>query len=213
MPGTETDLCNEALNSIGDTEIGSILDTNDTRAKVCRRLYPAARDYCLRLREWNCAEHYQSLAGREVTPFVPNEFAKAYQLPQDPYCLKARRIADVNASWYGNRFEPSIIPFRIAGRVLLTDAIRVNAPVSTVAPTLVYTRLITDTALYDSMLWECVVEYLAANLALALGPRDISMKLKLMEAFVMKWDQAVAVDQTEGQLHSSTSSVLVTIRR
>lgn len=197
----ETDLVNVALAHCGLTAITSINLQDNTTAETARRLYPTTRDDALRAAHWNCATWRQTLATEVAGYDTLGEWAKVYQLPRDPYCLKARRFAGgylVSSS----RFHPQKRPFRVEGRYLLTNVTN---------PILVYTRRLEDVNMFDSSLYNAVAVLLASFFATAIRS-DYKLQANLFGVWERLRDEAAGYDEAEGGHDEYVSAELITNR-
>jgi hypothetical protein len=198
---TETDLANTALTLIAHPEITSIDDVTTEVARTCKRLYSVARDAALRAAHWNCATTRRTLA--HLVSYEQNEWDYVYQLPQDPYCLKARRFQTSDHNWRStNRFHPDYRPYRVEGRFILTNIAE---------PVLIYTRRITDVNLFDAELFQATATLLGAHLALAIR-QDYKRNLALLEQWQFLRDEAAGVDESEGGKDTYISTDLISDR-
>lgn len=195
---TETDLVNVALGHIGHPAITSIAGT-DTVSETCARLYPICRDDVLRSAHWNCATFRKQLAESEVNN-LGDEWLYSYQLPVDPYCLKARRLVGLPVT-DGSRWHPQKQAFRVEGRVLLTDV--ANA-------ILLYTGR-QEVSLFDASLFNALAVYLSAFLATAVR-QNYKLAQQQLTAWVVLRDQAGGNDEAEGEKDVYTSFDLITDR-
>ncbi|MBQ7395942.1 MAG: hypothetical protein IJW08_05350 [Lentisphaeria bacterium] len=134
-------ICNLALNMLGIPNILSFEDENNN-AKLCKRFFPVLRDRVLRDHTWSFAVSALHLSLLNETPFDPN-FQFAMQLPPDIIRI--------------NEVFPAV-PYRKAA-----DKIFVNDN----DITLVYTRRIEDTELFDDSFVEALQYLLAAEIGLA----------------------------------------------
>jgi len=183
----ETDLINVALAHIGHEPITSLDLQNNSVAETARRLYPTTRDDALRVVHWNCATWRQTLATEVAGYDSAEEWTHAYQLPRDPYCLKARRFAGTYyRTW--TRFHPRKVPFRVEGRVLLTNDAN---------PVLVYTRRLEDVNMFDPSLYNAVAVLLGSFFAVAIR-KDYKLQGQLFSIWERLRDEAAGIDEAEG---------------
>jgi hypothetical protein len=144
MP-SEVDLCNDALGQLGEDGITSF-DDNTKKARLCKRFYPYIRDVVLRAYPWRCAIRFQALNQLSGTDAITGSgYAYTYQLPTEPYCLRALLIND-----------DKVITWQVYGRKLVTDEPTV---------TLKYIARITDPGDFDTLL----IDTLASRLAMILA--------------------------------------------
>ena len=194
---TETDLVNVALAHIGHDPITSI-EAETTVAATVRRLYPVARDDALRVVHWNCATWRQTLATEVPGYDVTGEWSKVYQLPVDPYCLKARRFAGMD-EYSDTRSHARKRPYRVEGRVLLTNV---------ASPTLIYTKRMVDVNEFDPALYNALAVYLSTFLAVAIR-KDYKQRREQFEVWKELRDQAAGADESEGGRDDYISSDLL----
>lgn len=205
MAGTETDLANASFAMIREDPITDIDDPNDNRAKEAKRLWrTVVRGAVLRAFDWNCVRTQQAL--NSIANPRSQEWGQAYALPNNPFCLAARRIASFNAAPYPGRFEPILIPFEVVGRTLLTDES---------SAMLIYTYLETNPGLYDDLLFDAAATRLAAELAFS---RVGSFKLgneKMTIYNTMKTPEAAGMNEAEGVGGKTmyTPQNILTVRR
>ena len=185
--GPETDLVNDALDTIGEDPIGNLFDASDARALICRRHYDRVRLRVMRGSEWNSLTQRATLAQIVVPPEVLGEWHAAYALPPD--CCKVRRIVGENVTAYASDFSPQKIPFRIEGKILLCDETSCR---------IVYTKDQPVTPLFDAGLYDAIVSLLSSRLAAAL-PRDESLRKDLRLEYEADLKEALGADEDEGR--------------
>lgn len=79
---SELDICNLALQHLGESRVTSTLDTGDKPSRTCATNYPHARDEVLALAPWACAKNYVEIP--LVSPSQPSpKWQAAYLLPLD----------------------------------------------------------------------------------------------------------------------------------
>ena len=159
MPITEIDICNLALRKVGAQTIMA-LDEASENARLCRQFYPRVRDTVLRLYPWNCATRRAKLTALSEAPAFG--WAKQYPLPVD--CLFVQRM------------EYQDIPFKIEGRMLLTDWAEAN---------IIYTARLEDVSQYDNLLVQAIYTMLAAEISTSLR-QDAKMYQGLMDELMMR---------------------------
>jgi len=159
VPITEIDICNLALRKVGAQTIMA-LDEASENARLCRQFYPRVRDTVLRLYPWNCATRRAKLAAAAEAPAFG--WAKQYPLPVD--CLFVQRM------------EYQDIPFKIEGRMLLTDWAEAN---------IIYTARLEDVSQYDNLLVQAIYTMLAAEISTSLR-QDAKMYQGLMDELMMR---------------------------
>lgn len=110
-------ICNMGLARVSGEPISDIDDFTDGASKsaaLCRTFFDPLRDIVLRATKPQFAIFRQSLTA--VTPSVLTLTARvyAYQLPTDPYCLRALEV-------YSAALVPSVLPWDLEGRIIYTD--------------------------------------------------------------------------------------------
>jgi hypothetical protein len=108
MVGSETELCSNALNLLGEQSITSLTD-GTVRATLCKTHYPVVRDSVLEMHPWNFATARAELAVLSATPTY--KWTRQFQLPSD--CL---RIIGT---------DPDRLDYEIDGTALLCDETQV----------------------------------------------------------------------------------------
>lgn len=177
------DICNSALNQIGASNIISL--TEDSKAaRICNQRYDYVRDSVFRAHPWNCLTIRRILAPDADAPAF--EYANAFTLPTDPYCLRVLNI---------RYFD---IVHKVEGRKILCDEDTIE---------LSYIGRVTDPAQYDMLLIETLAASLAADIAYPLvGSTSLAQELRSL--YQAKLSEARLVDASEGtpEAVGSTSS-------
>jgi hypothetical protein len=190
MP-SEVEICSDALLLLGEEPILSFDDLTK-KARLCSRFYPQVRDAVLRAYPWRCAivlGVLNQLAGSDV--LVGTGYSYTYQLPVDPYCLRALLLNDDKA-----------IPWEVIGRKLVTDESVV---------TLKYIAKITDPGLFDSLLIDVIATRLAQQIAYPVTGNP-AMTKALIDIYQMKLMEARSIDSMEGSIEDYESSGLLDVR-
>lgn len=167
--------CNTALAMLGKDPIISL--TEGTAAStICNQLLSGVVDATLRAHAWGCARYRATLA--QVSSYTPpSDYAYAYQLPTNPYCLRVLWMGDKS-----DRYD-----WRIEGRYLVT---------SEAEAIILYIKRITDPTEMDSLLLDAIAARLASDMALALtGSR--AMREDLFGMYKDKLSEAQLVDNRE----------------
>jgi len=94
MPSV-VDICNRALDKLGQNPITS-LDDGNTAANLCTRVWPITRDQVLREHPWNFAVKRIVTAPSLTSP--PWGFNYQHPIPSD--CLRIIELQDVKADEY-----------------------------------------------------------------------------------------------------------------
>ncbi len=153
MPISSVAICNIALGMVGGKRIQSIESPTSFEEIMCSILYEPTVEEVLRSHEWACAIHRQELA-QLADPPITGDFGYAYQLPQDPYCLRALNIPDAPEAVY-----------IVEGRTLLCSLSQVK---------LRYIKRVSDPTQFDSLLVKAIAFRLAADLAVPIKDSQIS---------------------------------------
>jgi hypothetical protein len=139
MAVSEVKICNLALRKLGARLIESLNDTSQ-EAVTCNIFYEQVRDAVLREHPWNFAASRIRLARLAKAPAFG--YAHQYQLPAD--CLHLRQLDTADDE------------FVVEGDKILTDRVGASA---------VYTRKVTNPALFDPSFVMAVAARLAAEMA------------------------------------------------
>lgn len=167
MASSEVELCNMALDSLGQESILALTDDSN-QARACNSRYETARDAVLRAHRWNCATKRAALTELSTAPTWG--FNRAFQIPSD--FIRLASLDDLS------------VLFRIEGgddgRVIVTDDTAVN---------LLYIYRLELVPLMDEGLKECIAARLAAEIAYKLtGDKQVARDMysvykdKLFEA-------------------------------
>lgn len=195
MAISDTRIANLALIEIGVNIIES-LDAQNNVANVMNEIFEQTRDELLEDYEWNFAMRRQtlSLVTRTIDKgqkFTDNsEYANAFQLPTDPFCLSAREMWNTES------------PFKIEGRLLLTDEGGVD---------LKYIALITDPSQFSKKFIASLVSLLASKAVLPLK-KDSKAKAVLYQLHRDILLDAKASDGQEGTPEEIRDTELIDVR-
>jgi hypothetical protein len=138
---SEVDICNLALNKIGQNTIISL--TEDSKAaRICNLFYADTRDSLLRQHPWNFAVKRVELAKLTTTPVFG--FDNEFQLPSD--CL---RVMYTNLQFPQDKF-------RIEGKKLLADSDSIKVE---------YISRVEDTTQFDALFVDALWMSLAARIS------------------------------------------------
>jgi hypothetical protein len=159
---SETDICNLALQHLGESQINSILDTGDKVSRTCAVNYGQARDEALQTAPWSCAKKQAALSKLADEPLY--KWSAAYQLPSD--FIRLVEIAGCNAwsqSEYFDRMGSKLYLGRGDWDGTEEDADTVNIE---------YIFRQSDTTVFDPLLVECLALILAMKMARTLTGSD-----------------------------------------
>ena len=164
-------ICNLALNMLGIPQILNFDEANDN-AKLCKRFFPVVRDRVLRDHPWSFAAASCKLSElADTAPFDPR-FSFVCPLPGD-----LLRV---------NEIHPGA-PYRIAGR---------NIFVTELPATLVYTRKVEDSSLFDETFAEALQYALAAEIGMA-NTRDPHLIALYRQEYERRLAIARSIDSQE----------------
>jgi hypothetical protein len=181
------DVCNRALDKVGQSPIISLSDGNKA-ANLCDRAWPAVRDKVLRAHKWNFATKRKILAPLTEAPVWG--FAYKHPIPSD--CLRLLEINDVPAEQY--ELE--------SGHILTDDAVlRIR-----------YIFRNTDPNTYDSLCIETMASRLAYELAEPLT-QSTQKKQELFVEYEDMMNQAKRIDAQENPVILFEEDSWITCRR
>lgn len=165
------DICNRALDKLGQSPITSLSDGNKA-ANLCDRTWPIVRDRLLRSYAWNFAVKRQITAPDTETPAWG--FNYQHSLPSD--CLKFIEILDHRTDEY-----------EIEGGKILTDSdtLRIR-----------YIRQVTDPNQYDTLFISLASTLMAFEMCESLTQSNTKKQL-LADEFEQNSRQARSVDAME----------------
>lgn len=189
---SEVTICNRALQAMGTRSQISSLTEASNEARNCNLIYADTRDEVLSMAFWNFAKKTEYLSLLKQAPGTPGGSATAsqwsnlfpappwlyeYAFPQD--CISMRSIVQQSVNAYvGVPFTSNgqaSYPYGIgAGSMFEVTSDYVSSAQQTVILTNqyqaigIYTMRITNSALFDAMFVEALVQAMAAKLALAL---------------------------------------------
>lgn len=182
MATSVVSICNQALYLLGEEAITSLGDGTKP-ALLCSALWPEVRDAVLADHPWNSALVRVELARDASTPEY--EYDYQYVLPTDPWCL---RVVSTDLDKYTNRDGGRAYPWKIEGRLLLTNATAIFV---------LYIARITDVTQYTHQLSRAMAAKLASELAFPIT-RNPGIVGGLEEQYLQKLSDAKAVDAQEG---------------
>ena len=161
---TKTAICNQALSNIQVSQFIAELDTDKTNAGIiCRLWYEQCLCWALEDFDWNFARRRIPLAALTSTP--PANWQYVYAYPSE--CAAARRIEipGVRTPYGGQRRA-----FEVAAESGVGDVADVKVIYSDQQDAvLVYTKKITDAAMFDAHFVSALGWLLASHIALPLA--------------------------------------------
>ena len=150
MPyASKNDLCNAALNYLGEADATPFTGGTTVRDAACSRHYDNALQHVLMLHRWDFATALHPLEAEDPQPDeTPADFPYAYTLPED--YLRLQEVLLSNGT--------TLKSFRILGTFLWLDA-------DTYEGHVVYTQIDTPTTAMPSTFADCVMLELAKRIA------------------------------------------------
>lgn len=197
---TFIDLANRALGLIGQDQVPSLVTSLNNKTVVAiNACLDGVAESVLRARDWNCARRRATLAA--ITNESLGEWAFAYATPTD--CLAVRRFVIDGLMTCPNPPQRFSWEMNSQGKRILYCN---HSPAS-----IVYTFKNNNPERWDGLLQRAFVGLLASELACSFA-KDV----KLGDAFAAKafreFDEAVGVDEAEGEREIETSELFVNVR-
>lgn len=170
---SDVDICNLALNKIGQNTIISLAE-DSTAGRICNLFYADTRDSLLRQHPWNFAIKRVELAKLTTSPVFG--FTSEFQLPSD--CLRVM-------------YTDLVFPadnFRVEGKKLLADSDSIKIE---------YVSRVEDTTQFDALFVDALWMSLAARIAYNVSDNNTLVNLlntKVKEVI----SHAKSIDGQEG---------------
>ena len=189
MAATAVEICNRALNAVGQAAI-TALDEGTARADLCNRLYTDLRDELLQDHPWNFAIRRDTPAASATEPAFEWDYAF-------PMHADALRVLSVNEDWQHATWV-------VEGREILTNE-----------PAPVYVRYVSKDVTEDTfppLFTGALVLRIAMDLAMPLtesGTRREALAKQYQVAIRM----ARGADARESGPHRYTVETLIDARR
>lgn len=184
---SEVDICNMALAHLGEDGVVVSVSPPDGSAEAghCARFYRIARGDALEMANWSFA------AARKLLAQVTNDstaWAYKFALPSD--CIKARKLLA-----YGTYTELKSQDYYVEGQSLYCNDD---------APTLIYTKSVTDTSLYTSQFTSCLSYRLASYVAGPITKKAATVRaLAEMATYVAGQAAASDANASGSEAHSA----------
>lgn len=153
VPFTETDLCNVALDLVGEAPIANI-SVAQRVPELCERHYVLTRREVLQENKWHIALALDDLA-EVVTPTPPAPWTKSFQQPTD-------WLATFDSN-LGGYTSAQLVPYQTLGQRIYTDAENVR---------ILYARDIPNVSEMPPLLQRAISARLATYLVIALKGDD-----------------------------------------
>lgn len=189
MASSVTDLCNMALDSLGQQAILALTD-DSKQARACNSRYTTARDAVLRSHMWNCATKRAVLTKLSTSPAWG--LANQFQLPSD--FIRLHRLDDLALHFHIEGGDD--------GRVLVTDEGTVN---------LLYIYRLETVPFMDDGLKECIAARLAAEIAYKLTS-DKQVARDMYTVYTDKLNEARYADSLESPIETLENRAWVDAR-
>ncbi|WP_022662160.1 hypothetical protein [Paucidesulfovibrio longus] len=190
MATSVIEICNNALQDLGEDPISSLVEGNKA-ARLCNQRWPSVRDAVLRAHPWNCAMSQAELAANLGAPLW--KWRCRYELPAD--FLRIVGVVDSR--------QNEVARWEIQGRHILCDE---DAPIY-----IAYVRRETDPQRFDALLSEAFSARLAAVLAYPLTG-STSLAREYWDVYNEKVLEARGVDAREGVAESVAPNAWLTAK-
>jgi len=187
---SKTSICNIAVSRLGQTQITSLTDNTDKKARLCNVFFDHLRDTLLQEQWWSFATKRETLSQLVATP--DSEFDYYYQLPSD--CITPRYLVD------------DTIEYRIEGDRLATD----ESTASNVE--LVYTKRETDTAKFTAHFSDLLAYRIALELVIPLKI-DNATRDRVQQDYLLAMRRYSQIDKRRGNKAQQRTSRWVDIRK
>ena len=173
---SETSICNMALTLIGATQIDSLTDTGDEKARKCNAVYAQVRNDVLTDFEWTFAQKRVALEESDTDVVWTDDFVTvAYDLPTD--FLKLNAVNQRSAL------------VKLEGSQLLSDTSELEIK---------YTYELTDTTHFRPKFIQAFVARLAAELAIPISNKSAMAERLFTIYYEKKLPQAISKDSQMG---------------
>ncbi len=157
---SETEICNRALQKLGDESIGAFGDTDSKAARECLKAFAPLRKSELRKYPWSFAINMQALAASSVAPVW--KWDTAFPLPDD--FERLLEIEDLGANEYQMGQHEGV-------KAIFCDL------ASTAACNIRYVADVDEVPLWDSAFTEAFVAKLAMELGEVLTASSSKVEL------------------------------------
>lgn len=193
-PTTDVDICNIALDHLGQPPVNSIENPTSTQEYILQRHYAKVRRSLLRQYVWNFAKA-RAMVSRAGTPEF--DYEDEYQLPND--CVRILSVGGERETTYKREYD-------IEGRKLLLN----NGGESTLK--LRYIKDVTNVTLWDALFVELMTYMLAEALAYKVTLKK-GVKEQITEHIKLLLSKAISIDGQERPPRRVQRSVYLTARR
>jgi hypothetical protein len=177
---SDVQICSLALDAAGTRSTIASLQENSKEARACSRQYGPSLAAVLQAAHWNFARKQAGLTllldGTKTPPdVVPQPWLYEYAYPDD--CVQGRSILPLMQSNPGSVAGSSSLPYAMGAPVrflVSSDDDDQGNPIKVILTNqpnaqLVYTRLLTNTGLFDDQFVQALVFYLAHRLSIPLS--------------------------------------------
>ena len=191
---TEIDICNNALDLIGEGLSIESFDDQTKQAELCKRLYPLAVERCLAKYYFSFARRDEVITKDNLIDYVSLPYRFTYKIPDDVQTILYLERGIRKGG--GEKIDTPNIDFNFreihGQRCIVTDT---EYPI-----TMHYQAKITDTNLFPSDFTEALEYCLAARLAPACikGATGIEISSKLMGQGLTLLSMASGRDTQQG---------------
>lgn len=157
-------ICNTALNSLGQESISSIDEQND-RARKCKQFYDSSRESLLRIHDWGFSQTDVLLVKLPTENYLNKRYVFLY--PTD--CLFLKKIYSATNPETEIKYS---VGYLNGQKVIVTDELE---------PTCSYTKNVEDTSLFDRLFKDALSYLLASKMAMALTGDTTLLNISLKQ--------------------------------
>lgn len=190
-------ICNQAISHTGISKLIDDIAEPTVEARQCNFHYAIARDFVL-------SEHAWQFANEEVTlsdvGSPPPNWLYRYRYPTD--CSTARKLV-----YCGNRTPSRPHPFQIRH----DDTGKKSIVTDLEEAVLIYTKRVTDVALYDQYFADLVAANLATRIAMPLT-KNPEITTEMQRLYANMKDVAIVRDLNQQQDDQAVSSEIAAER-
>lgn len=203
---TEIDICNNALDLIGEGLSITSFDDQTKQAELCKRLYPLSVERCLAKYYFSFARRDEVLTKDNLIDYVSLPYRFTYKIPNDVQTILYLEQGIRKGG--GEKIDTPNIDFNFreihGQRCIVTDT---EYPI-----TMHYQAKITDTNLFPSDFTEALEYCLGARLATACikGATGIQISTQLMSQGIAFLSMAAGHDSQQGadSIQTDTPSLI-----
>jgi len=191
---SELDICNLALQWLGQDPITNLLAPTNRPEQLCALNYPLARRAVLEASEWSFAtKRIESDA-----PITPNQsWGFSYSHPLPSACIRMLTVRDNPYDGQANGLQ-----WQIENRLVLTDAPHVYMR---------YLEDVTDATRFSPAFVQALAARLASEIAIPIT-ENAQLHSTMVSLYTMKLTEASNLDSLQGRARRVRASRLTTRR-